>query len=107
MRRTRLPVAGSQISARSSALVASFHTGLPPEASSRIAANWDEDLVTPRQWDAGGHAVNVMAPGGWIAKTDADGKSWEVVSVGYRNPFDPDTGQQVCCWMQVEDRWCR
>lgn len=65
-----------------------MRVALPPEASSRIVPNWDEDLVTPRQWDAGGHAVNVMAPGGWIAKTDADGKNWEVVSVGYRNPFD-------------------
>ncbi len=31
-----------------------------------------------RQWDAGGHAVGILAPGGWIAKTDPDAKAWEV-----------------------------
>lgn len=67
-----------------------LRVALPSEATSRIAPNWDEDLVTPRQWDAGGHAVGIMAPGGWVAKTDADGKTWEMVSVGYRNPFDMD-----------------
>jgi hypothetical protein len=28
------------------------------------------------------------APGGWIAKTDPEGKSWELVSAGYRNSYD-------------------
>ncbi len=65
-----------------------LQVALPEGATSRIAPNWDEDLVTPRQWDAGGHAVGVMAPGGWVAKTDKDGKTWETISVGYRNPFD-------------------
>ncbi len=61
---------------------------LPEGATSRLPANWDEDLLLPRQWDAGGHAVGIMAPGGWIAKFDPDGKKWEVVSSGYRNEFD-------------------
>ena len=30
----------------------------------------------------------ILAPGGWIAKTDPDGKNWEIVSVGYRNAYD-------------------
>ena len=29
-----------------------------------------------------------LAPGGWIANTDPDGKNWEIVSVGYRNAYD-------------------
>lgn len=58
--------------------------------SSRIPTNWDEDLLLPRQWDARGHARGKLAPGGWIAKTDPDGKSWEIVSIGYRNPYDMD-----------------
>jgi putative heme-binding domain-containing protein len=61
---------------------------LPEGASSRIAPNWDEDLLLPRQWDAGGHAVGILAPCGWIAKTDPDGKTWEVISIGYRNQYD-------------------
>lgn len=56
--------------------------------SSRIPTNWDEDQLLPRRWDPSGHARGVMAPGGWIAKTDPDGKTWEILSIGYRNEFD-------------------
>jgi putative heme-binding domain-containing protein len=65
-----------------------LHAELPPDASSRIAPNWDEDLLLPRQWDGNGHAAGILAPGGWIAKTDRDGKTWEVFSMGYRNEYD-------------------
>lgn len=61
-----------------------------PDYSSRLPSNWDEDLLLPRQWDARGHARGKLAPGGWIAKTDPDGKTWEIVSSGYRNPYDMD-----------------
>ncbi|MBI1348102.1 c-type cytochrome [bacterium] len=63
-------------------------TKLPPNSSSHIPTNWDEDLLLKRQWDANGHAAGVLAPGGWIAKTDPDGQTWEIISVGYRNPYD-------------------
>lgn len=64
----------------------------PPEKldASRIPTNWQEDQVIPRMWDANGHAVGILAPGGWVAKTDPDGKSWEMISIGYRNPYDMD-----------------
>lgn len=65
-----------------------LHAQLPEGAASRLPANWDEDLVLPRQWDGNGHAAGILAPGGWIAKTDPEGKTWEVVSSGYRNEFD-------------------
>ena len=39
-------------------------------------------------WDAGGHAVGIMAPGGWICRTDPEGKAWELVSSGFRNEYD-------------------
>lgn len=61
---------------------------LAPEGSSRLPANWDEDLVITRLWDAGGHAVGILAPGGWVAKTDRDGTTWEIFTAGYRNPYD-------------------
>jgi putative heme-binding domain-containing protein len=61
---------------------------LPPEASSRLPANWDEDLILPRMWDAGGHAVGLLAPGGYVVSTDPDGKTWELWSAGYRNAYD-------------------
>jgi putative heme-binding domain-containing protein len=65
------------------------HTKPPADfAHSRLPNNWGEDLLLPRQWDAGGHAVGILAPGGYVAKTDFDGKSWEIFTAGYRNPYD-------------------
>ena len=65
-----------------------LRASLPAGMTSRIAPNWDEDLVVPRQWDGNGHAAGILAPGGWIAKTDPDGKTWEMFSIGYRNQYD-------------------
>jgi len=64
------------------------HT-LPTEfSSSRVPKIWDEDQLLTRMWDAGGHAVGVMAPGGWIAQVNPDGTDWELLSMGYRNEYD-------------------
>ena len=72
-------------------VIAGNHTNPPQDFdSSRIPKNWSEDLLLPRQWDARGHARGKLAPGGWIAKTDPEGKTWEMISVGYRNPYDMD-----------------
>jgi putative heme-binding domain-containing protein len=62
----------------------------PPEGfqHSRVPKNWAEDHILPRMWDAGGHAVGILAPGGYVAKTDFDGKTWEIFTAGYRNPYD-------------------
>jgi len=72
-------------------IVCGNHT-LPPEhiSSSLIPTNWSEDLLLPRQWDANGHAVGILAPGGYVAKIDPDGKNWEMISIGYRNSYDLD-----------------
>jgi putative heme-binding domain-containing protein len=67
------------------------HTRPPVELdASRIPTNWSEDHLLPRNWDGNGHARGIMAPGGWIAKTDPEGKTWEVLSIGYRNQYDFD-----------------
>jgi putative heme-binding domain-containing protein len=70
-------------------LVCGNHT-MPPTKidSSRIPTNWAEDLLLPRQWDANGHARGIYAPGGYIVRTDPNGKTWEMVSIGYRNCYD-------------------
>ncbi len=52
--------------------------------------NYDEDQLLSRLWDANGHAVGVLAPGGYIARTDPDGKSWELLLGGFRNSYDFD-----------------
>ena len=72
-------------------VIAGNHTKTPEKFDhSRVPKNWGEDLLLPRQWDARGHARGRLAPGGWIAKTDPEGKTWEIVSTGYRNPYDMD-----------------
>jgi putative heme-binding domain-containing protein len=65
------------------------HTAPPDKLEPRgVPRNWAEDLLLPRQWDANGHARGILAPGGYIARTDPDGKTWEMVSIGYRNAYD-------------------
>ena len=58
------------------------------DGASRLPACWDEDLLTPRMWDANGHAAGILAPGGYVVSTDPAGTSWEVWSGGYRNAYD-------------------
>ena len=55
---------------------------------SRAAPIWDEDQILPRLWDANGHSKGILAPGGYIARTDPEGKTIEIVTAGFRNPFD-------------------
>ena len=63
-------------------------TRLPAEVATPQHPNWQEDLLLPRLWDARGHAKNVLAPGGWIARITPDAGEWHVVSTGYRNAYD-------------------
>jgi putative heme-binding domain-containing protein len=61
---------------------------LAADGTSRLPACWDEDVVIPRMWDANGHASGILAPGGYVASTDPEGKAWDLWSAGYRNPYD-------------------
>lgn len=69
-------------------ILAGNHTRPINSESSLVPRVWNEDQLLPRMWDSGGHAVGVMSPGGWIARAGPNGKSWEVVSIGYRNAYD-------------------
>ena len=69
-------------------IVAGNFTKTPDPETSRPAKIWAEDQLITRMPDAGGHDPNVMAPAGWVAKTDLDGKSWELISMGFRNAYD-------------------
>lgn len=65
------------------------HTKLPEGWElSRAAKAWQEDHILPRLWDGNGHAKGILAPGGYICKTDPDAKKIEVFSYGFRNEFD-------------------
>jgi putative heme-binding domain-containing protein len=54
--------------------------------SSRLPLNWSEDNLVTRI--PTGFMDNSLAPQGWIARIDPEGKRWELIAAGMRNPFD-------------------
>lgn len=70
--------------------IAGNHTLIPEKLknNSRLPNNWGEDNLFEPFLDARGHANDIKAPGGWIAKFNPDGTDWEIISAGFRNPFD-------------------
>ncbi len=70
--------------------IAGNHTLIPTSLlkTSRLPTNWGEDNLFQPFLDARGHANDIKAPGGWISKFDPEGSKWELISAGYRNPFD-------------------
>ncbi|WPP50346.1 c-type cytochrome [Catalinimonas niigatensis] len=69
-------------------VVAGNHTDVPKMDAYRLPPVWDYDNLFPEIKDPRGHANDREAPGGWIAKIDPQGEHWELISAGYRNPFD-------------------
>ena len=69
-------------------VVGGNHTKIPAPERSAAPRVWDEDLLLPRLWDAGGHAVGILAPGGWVCRTSLEGETWELFSIGFRNAYD-------------------
>ncbi len=70
--------------------IAGNHTLIPEQVTknSRLPINWGEDNLFEPYLDARGHANDIKAPGGWITKFSPDGQNWELISAGFRNPFD-------------------
>lgn len=64
------------------------HTDVPKMDAYRLPSNWQEDNLFPLIKDPRGHANDRMAPGGWIARVDPEGKRWELMGAGFRNEFD-------------------
>ena len=69
-------------------VIAGNATALPELAGSKVPKLYDEDQILPYMTDGNGFMSDERAPGGWICKVDPEGKSWVLVSMGYRNPFD-------------------
>ena len=69
-------------------IIAGNHTDLPKMDAYRLPPVWKDDNLFPKILDPRGHANDREAPGGWIAHIDSLGKHWELISAGYRNPFD-------------------
>lgn len=71
-------------------LIAGNHVDVPEMNSYRLPRVWQEDNLFPLIKDPRGHANDRLAPGGWIARIDPEGKDWELISAGFRNAFDFD-----------------
>jgi putative heme-binding domain-containing protein len=69
-------------------VVCGNHCAPVKRTSTKVPPIWGEDFLVPRLWDAGGHAVGIMAPAGCIYKISPDGKEVELISMGYRNVYD-------------------
>jgi putative heme-binding domain-containing protein len=62
---------------------------LPPEgpATNSPFAHYGEDRLLSGAWEKHLFSANVRMPCGHLVRTDRDGKSWELVAGGFRNPF--------------------
>jgi putative heme-binding domain-containing protein len=72
---------------RSLFLVAGNATGLPDPEQSRVPRAWQEDELLPRLGQTDGLFLR-NRPGGWVCRTDPDGKTFELIAIGLRNPYD-------------------
>src|SRR5262245_29330408 len=61
-------------------------------SSSRVPFLWSEDNLVTRI--PTGFMDNSLAPQGWIARTDPDGKEWELIAAGVRNGFEAAFNRQ-------------
>lgn len=69
-------------------VVAGNFTTLPGLARSRVPKLWAEDELLPHLADPNDHDPTIMAPGGWVCRTDRDAREWELVACGLRNSYD-------------------
>ncbi len=68
-------------------IVVGNKTALTEFTASRVPKIWDEDNMLPRAYGKG-FMKGTPAPGGYISRIDPEGKSWELVTVGFRNEYD-------------------
>lgn len=69
-------------------LVTGNYGQVPDAISDSFPAKvWEEDQLLPRNRDGRGHAANVMAPAGWVARFKPDGTNWQLVAIGNRNTY--------------------
>ncbi|MGB8167436.1 MAG: c-type cytochrome [Chthoniobacteraceae bacterium] len=64
------------------------HTKLPENLNYARPVAIGEDHLLPRLWDPNGHAKGILAPGGYVCKTDPEGKRVELFAGGFRNQYD-------------------
>ena len=64
------------------------HTDLPTNMEKSRPVAYGEDHLLRRMWDARGHAKDKYAPGGYIGRTDLEGKIIDLFCLGFRTQFD-------------------
>lgn len=64
------------------------YTDLPTMDAYKLPQTWKYDNLFPEIKDPRGHANDRKEPGGWVANVNPEGTKWELISAGYRNPFD-------------------
>lgn len=69
-------------------VIAGNFTKIPKMDAYRVPTDAKIDNLLPFIKDPNGHDNTVNTHGGWIAHIDSTGTNWELVSSGYRNPFD-------------------
>jgi putative heme-binding domain-containing protein len=69
-------------------IVVGNQTRITELAGSKVPRHWGEDLLLPRLWDGNGFMKGVLGPGGWVARTDPEGREWTLQTVGFRNQYD-------------------
>lgn len=69
-------------------IIAGNFTDIPKMDAYRNTAYGQIDNLMPLIRDPNGHDNAVENHGGWIARTDSAGSYWELISSGFRNPFD-------------------
>lgn len=70
-------------------VIAGNNTDLPNNISTyRLPKTWQEDQLLPRNPASSGHNTGRLAPGGWVCRVSPEGKDWELVATGFRNPYD-------------------
>lgn len=62
-------------------------TRLPNPERSLVPRRWGEDGLLPRLGQTDG-LFQPNRPGGWIIRTDPEGRQVELVAIGFRNPYD-------------------
>ncbi|SEW51025.1 c-type cytochrome [Chitinophaga arvensicola] len=69
-------------------VIAGNFTKIPEMNSYKAPPSWNIDNILPFIKDPNGHDNTVNTHGGWIAHLDSTGTNWELISSGFRNPFD-------------------
>ena len=65
--------------------------------------NYADDRLLPCSWDKQLFNSIMQPPGGHLVRTDRDGKTWEVVVAGMRNPYGVDFNADGECFTYDAD----